>query len=94
MEDGYPVITQVLPGTAAEKSGQIRAGDRIVGLAQGDSRFIDVHGIPLEQIVTQLRGAPNTMVQIQVVSGDAPITAVPRTVTIFRDQILMKPQRQ
>lgn len=94
MEDGYPVITQVLAGTAAEKSGQIRPGDRIVGVAQGDSRFVDVRGVPLEQIVIQLRGAPNTMLQIQVVSADAPENSIPRTVTIFRDQIKFKTQTQ
>jgi len=94
VEDGYPVITQVLPGTAAEKSGQIRAGDRIVGLAQGDSRFVDAHSVPLEQIVAMIRGAPNTMLQLQVVSADAPQNTVPRTVTIFRDQIKFKTQTQ
>jgi hypothetical protein len=95
VEDGYPVVTQIFPGTAAERNGQIRAGDRIVGLAQGDSRFLDVHGVPLEQVVGLIRGAPNTMLQLQVVSADAPENSVPRMVTIFRDQIKFKsPQTQ
>lgn len=94
IEDGYPVVTQILPGTAAEKNGQIRPGDRIIGLAQGDSRFVDAHSVPLEQIVAMIRGAPNTMLQLQVVSADAPQNAIPRTVTIFRDQIRFKPQTQ
>jgi hypothetical protein len=94
IEDGYPVITQILPGTAAERSGQIRPGDRIIGLAQGDSRFVDAHAVPLEQIVAMIRGAPNTMLQLQVVSADAADNAIPRTITIFRDQIKFKPQTQ
>jgi len=35
MQDGYPVMYELVPGTPAELSGQIRAGDRIVALAQG-----------------------------------------------------------
>jgi hypothetical protein len=41
-----------------------------------------------------IRGAPNTMLQLQVVSADAADNAIPRTITIFRDQIKFKPQTQ
>src|SRR5262249_38124974 len=39
MKDGYPVINNLLPGTPAQLSGQLQAGDRIVALAQGDNAF-------------------------------------------------------
>ncbi len=45
MKDGYPVINGLASGGPAELSGQIRAGDRIVALAQGESPFADAHDI-------------------------------------------------
>jgi len=37
-----------------------------------------------------IRGAPNTMVQLQVLPADAPPNAAPRTVSITRDQLKFK----
>ena len=90
VEDGYAVINQLLPGTPAEQSGQIHPGDRIVALAQGDNSFVDAHSLPLEKVVQMVRGAPNTMLQLQVLAADAPPNSVPRTISIFRDQLKFK----
>jgi hypothetical protein len=90
MEDGYPVINELVPGAPAELSGQIRRGDRIVALAQGDNSFIDAHNLPLDKIVAMVRGAPNTILQLQVMAADAPPNSPPRTVAILRDQVKFK----
>jgi len=90
MEDGYAVINQLMPGTPAALSGQIHPGDRILALAQGDNSFVDARSLPLEQIVQMVRGAPNTLLQLQVLSADAPPNSGPRTVTIPRDQLKFK----
>jgi hypothetical protein len=90
MVDGYPVINELIPGAPAALSGQIHPGDRIVALAQGDNSFIDAHNLPLEKIVEMIRGAPNTVLQIQVLAADAPQSSAPRTVAILRDQIKFK----
>jgi hypothetical protein len=90
MKDGYPVVQQLLPGTPAELSGQIHPGDRILALAQGDNAFIDAHGIPLADLIQMIRGAPGTAVQLQVLSADAPLDSMPRTISIIRDQIKYK----
>ena len=90
MQNGYPVINQLVPGTPAERSGQLRVGDRIVALAQGDNVFVDLHELPLSDIVQTIRGAPNTLVQLQVLSADAAPNSAPRTVSITRDQIKFK----
>jgi len=90
IKDGYPVINQLLPGTASELSGQLHPGDRIVALAQGDSTFLDARGIPLQDIVKLVRGAPGTVLQLQVLSADDPPNSPPRTVPITRGQIKFK----
>jgi hypothetical protein len=88
--DGYPVINDLVPGAPAELSGQIHRGDRIVALAQGDNSFVDAHDLPLEKIVAMVRGAPNTVLQIQVLAADAPPNSTPRTIALLRDQIKFK----
>jgi hypothetical protein len=90
IKDGYPVINQVLPGTPAETSGQIHSGDRILGLAQGDNSFVDVRGVPLKNVVDMIRGAPGSVLQLQVLSADAPPGSQPQIVSITRDQLKFK----
>ena len=86
-QDGYHVINRLLPGTPAELNGQLHAGDRIVGLAQGDSSFVDARGLSLAQVVQLVRGAPGTPLQLQVLAAEAPLDSPPRTISIVRDQI-------
>jgi PDZ domain-containing protein len=90
MQDGYPTIKQVLPGTPSELSGQLHPGDRILALAQGDNSFLDARNLSLQDIVQMVRGAPGTLLQLQVLSADAPPNSLPRNVPIIRDQIKFK----
>jgi len=90
IKDGYPVINSLLPGTPAQIGGQLQPGDRIVALAQGDNAFVDVHSLPLLDVVNLIRGAPGTTLQLQVLPADAPPGSMPRTIPIVRDQIRFK----
>lgn len=89
-DNGYQVINRLLPGSPAEVSGQLRPGDRIIGMADGNNPFIDARGLSLSDVVQRVRGAPGTVLQLQVLPADAPADSTPRTVTIVREQILHK----
>jgi len=89
-EDGYTVINDLLPGTPADLSGQLHRGDRIIALAQGDNSFVDIRSLSLPDIVNMIRGTPGSLLQLQVLSADAPANSTPRTVPIIRDQIKYK----
>jgi hypothetical protein len=90
MEDGFPVIKALVPGAPSELSGQLHPGDRIVALAQGDNSFVDARNVSLQDIVNMVRGTPGSLLQLQVLSADAPLNSPPRTVPIIRDQIKHK----
>jgi hypothetical protein len=90
VKDGYAVIQGLLPGAPAELSGQLDPGDRILAIAQGDNAFVDTRGIPLKDLVDMIRGAPGTLVQLQVLPSEAAPDATPRTVSILRGQIKFK----
>lgn len=89
-QDGYAVISGLVPGTPAELSGQIHPGDRIVALCQGDGAFVDARGVPLNDIVNMVHGQPNTVVELQLLAADAGPDATPRIVSILRDQLKFK----
>jgi hypothetical protein len=89
-QDGYAVINRLLPGTPAELGGQLHPGDRIVALARGDNVFVDAQGLAIQDVVQVIRGAPGTLVQLQVLSADALPDSQPRTVSIVRGQIKFK----
>lgn len=66
-EDGYTVITAIVPGGAAARDGRLLPGDRILGVAQADeAEFTDVVDWPLRDVVAKVRGKRGTQVRIQV----------------------------
>ncbi len=90
-DDEYTVIQKVVPGGPADKSGQLHAGDRIVGVAQGeDGEMEDIIGWPLQDVVEKIRGKKGTIVRLNVLprGTDAPV----KTVLIQRDRIKLEDQ--
>jgi hypothetical protein len=61
-----------------------------VAVAQGDNSFVDARSLPLADVINMVRGAPNTVLQLQVLAADAPEGSAPRTVSIIRDQVKFK----
>jgi hypothetical protein len=90
VQDGDGVIIGLLPGTPAELSGQLHPGDHIVGVAQGDYAFVDARGVALDDLTQAIRGAPGTLLQLQVMPHNAPPGSLPRMVSIVRGQIKYK----
>jgi thiol-disulfide isomerase/thioredoxin/biopolymer transport protein ExbD len=60
-----PQIEMVLPGSAAEKSGELHNGDRILSIRNGDGT-IDLKGKPLGDVVSLIRGPVGTPVTLEV----------------------------
>ncbi|MEN8168106.1 MAG: PDZ domain-containing protein, partial [Pseudomonadota bacterium] len=56
-EDEYTVVQKTVVGGPAKLSGQLHAGDRIVGVGQGlESEIEDVIGWRLQDVVEKIRG--------------------------------------
>jgi hypothetical protein len=90
VQGGYPIVNQLVPDSPAALSGQLHSGDRIVALAQGDYAFVDARSLSLKDVVDMMRGAPGSLLQLQVLSADAPPNSPPRTISIVRDQLKYK----
>lgn len=79
--DGYTVLNKVIPGGAAEKSGQLKAEDRIVSVGQGETgEMVDVVEMKLNDVVSKIRGKAGTVVRLGVIPGAGGETKIVRIV--------------
>ena len=92
-QDDVVVIREVLPGGPAIKSGQLEAGDRIVGVGQGKSGPMeDVVGWRIDDVVAKIKGPKGTTVRLDVVPPEAGMDSKPRRVVLVRDEIRLTEQ--
>ncbi|MFC2088073.1 carboxy terminal-processing peptidase [Calditrichota bacterium] len=92
-EDDFTKVTEIIVGGPADKGKQLFAGDKIIGVAQGeDGEMIDVVGWRLDDVVQLIRGEKGTLVQLQILAAGAAIDALPDTISIVRDKIKLKDQ--
>lgn len=90
-EDGYAMISEIKPGSPAEKSKSLKAGDKIVSVAQGKEAPVDVIDEKLQKVVEQIRGPKGTKVTLTYIpSGGDPSSR--KSVTIVRDTIPLEDQ--
>ncbi|MEJ5262500.1 MAG: PDZ domain-containing protein, partial [Ignavibacterium sp.] len=68
VEDDFTKIVEVIPGGPADKSKQLNADDKIIGVAQGeDGEFEDVIGWRVNDVVKLIRGEKGTVVRLLVI---------------------------
>lgn len=91
-EDGMVKITDVLAGGPAFRSGQINAGDRIVGVAQADGPFESIIGWKVEKALTLIKGPKGSTVRLKILRSGQPVTANAIIVTLIRDKIVLEQQ--
>lgn len=84
--EDYTRIETIVEGGPAAKSGQIKSGDRIIGVAQDNEAMVDVIGWPSSEIVGLIRGKRGTKVTIRVLGPGAGMSQA-RNVSITRDII-------
>jgi carboxyl-terminal processing protease len=91
--DEYTVIREIVAGSPAGLSGKLKVGDRIVGVAQGDSpNFTEVLGWRIDDVVQQIRGAKDSVVRLDILPVDAGTDGKHTTVSLVRKKISMEEQ--
>ena len=89
MNDGYTVVTKVIPGGAADKDGRLQPEDRIVSVGQGaDGEMVDVIDMNLNDVVQLIRGKAGTIVRLGVkpsASNDTEVYQITRAKIELKD---------
>lgn len=91
-DDGYAKIERLVPGGPAESSKKLKAGDRIIGVAQGDGEFVDTVDMKLNKVVDLIRGKRGTKVRLSVIPAGQTDASMRKEVVLTRDEIKLSDQ--
>jgi carboxyl-terminal processing protease len=87
------MIERLTPGGPAERDGRLKAGDKIIAVAQGDAPAQDILHWTLSKAVRLIRGKKGTKVVLTVVSKNDLSMSKPRKIDLIREEIKMEEQR-
>jgi len=86
-KDGYCLVSDLVPGGPAQKSGQLNPGDKIIAVGQADGDFADVVGEKLRKTVNLIRGPEGTLVRLKVVPAGMTSDGDAKIISLKREQI-------
>ncbi len=82
-QDHYILVHDLVPGGAAWQQGKLEIGDLIQTVAQEGKPPVDVTDMPIDQVVSMIRGPKGTVVILTVKKPDGSI----KNISITRDVI-------
>lgn len=92
-DEDHTKIVSVVPGGPADLTGQISAGDRIIGVGQKSAASVkDIVGWRLSDVVNKIRGEKGSTVVLSVLPSATGLSGKPKTVNIVRDKIKLEHQ--
>ena len=86
VKDGYIKVSKIIAGSASWKQGDLKAGDLITAVAQGDSVPVGVVNMRLDKAVRFIRGPKGTEVRLTVKKVDGSTVVIP----IIRDVVVIE----
>ena len=89
-EDGYTKIVRIIPGGPAERDKRLKAEDRIIAVAQENAEPVDIMDMPLNKVVSMIRGEENTKVTLTILESSKGNSAVPVNITLTRAKVPLK----
>ena len=75
-QDHYVAVQELIPGGAAWQEGQLEAGDVIMAVAQGGKEPVEVTDLPLDKVVSMIRGPRGTFVTLTVKKPEGEIESI------------------
>ncbi len=91
-DDEYTKVVSLVPAGPADKAGQLKPGDKIIGVGQGESGPIeDVVGMRLDEVVKKIRGPKATQVRLEVITSGTSESST-RVYPISRDKVKLEEQ--
>jgi len=85
-KDGYIKVAQIVTGSPSWKQGQLKEGDLILKVAQGNAEPVDIVDMRLDNAVKLIRGKKGTEVKLTVKKPDNSIVII----SIIRDIVIIE----
>jgi carboxyl-terminal processing protease len=87
-DDGYTVVSKIIPGGAAAKHGVLKKDDRIVSVGDPETgEMVDVREKKLNDVVQMIRGPAGSVVRLGILQGEA---VEPEIISITRAKIQLE----
>lgn len=91
MENEYTKVREVIKGGPADRSRKIKAGDKIIGVGQGDKgEIVNVIDWRLDDVVSLIRGKKGTTVRLEIIPATEPNKT--KIIELVRDKIVLEDQ--
>jgi len=88
----YTQVQRIIKGGPADMSGQLKARDMIIGVAQDQGEMIDVIGWRLQDVVELIRGPKGSVVRLLLQPHSSGVDGPSREITLVRDKIKLEEQ--
>ncbi|MCC6251305.1 MAG: carboxy terminal-processing peptidase [Bacteroidia bacterium] len=84
-KDGTIKVSNIVPGSASWRQGELKAGDIILKVAQGNQEPVDITDMRLDDAVLLIRGKKGTEVRLSVKKPDGSV----KVISIIRDIVVL-----
>jgi len=92
-DDEYTKVIRLVPAGPADKAGQLKPADRIIGVGQGkNGKVIDVTGWRLDDVVHLIRGPKGTVVRLELLGAEGSAGSASKVIAITRDMVKLEEQ--
>ena len=85
-QNGYIKVSHIVPGSPSWKDGELKAGDIILKVAQGELEPVSVVDMKIDDAVQMIRGKKGTEVKLTVKKPDGSII----NVALIRDIVILE----
>jgi carboxyl-terminal processing protease len=82
-KDDYIKVTEIVVGSPSYKQGDLKSGDLIIKVGQGNNEPVDIVGMDIDDAIELIKGKKGTEVRLTVKKTDGTIKIIP----IIRDII-------
>lgn len=90
-KDDYTKVVRLVVGGPAEKAGELKALDYIVGVAQEGEPMQEILGWRLDDVVDQIRGPKGSLLNLQIIPGGN-LQKPKKTIQIRRNKVNLEDQ--
>ncbi|MEM1154058.1 MAG: carboxy terminal-processing peptidase, partial [Pseudomonadota bacterium] len=92
-EDEFTKVARLVAKGPADKQGELKPADRIIGVGQGvEGPIEDVIGWRLDEVVELIRGPKDSTVRLQVIPAKSKAGDKHKVVTIVRNKVKLEEQ--
>jgi len=91
-DDGAAKIVRLIPGGPADEGGELKAGDKIIAVAQGNKEPVSILHWPLYKSVHLIRGEKDSTVVLTVIPASDRSGTRTKKIAIVRDEVKLEDQ--